>query len=80
MALVGTGLKIGLLHDCKDQLLVRASVSALQVGEEAAMWRPPGSASITCAVVMPDLVVVASAQPHALTALVLSHPGSPSGR
>ena len=51
-----------------------------QMAEEGAAWEPPSKASITCAVVLPGMIIVATAQPHRLTALALNQPGSPSVR
>ena len=55
-------------------------MSLLQMAEEGAAWEPSSKASITCAVVLPGMIIVATAQPHKLTALTLSQPGPPSVR
>ena len=55
-------------------------LALLQMAEEGAAWEPSSKASITCAVVLPGVVIVATAQPHKLTALTLNQPGSPSAR
>ena len=67
------------LHGSHDAIIMM-ELSLLQMAEEGAAWEPPSKASITCAVVLPGMVIVATAQPHKLTALALNQPGSPSVR
>lgn len=69
---------IGRLHDFHHASVVQLSL--LQMAEEGAAWEPPSKASITCAVVLPGVIIVATAQPHRLTTLTLNQPGSPSVR
>ena len=67
------------LHESHDANVVM-ELSLLQMAEEGAAWEPSSKASITCAVVLPGVVIVATVQPHKLTALTLNQPGSPSVR
>ena len=69
----------GRLHQSHDAKVMMRSL-LLQMAEEGAAWEAPGKNSITCAVILPGVVIVASTQPHTLKALTLNQPGSSSVR